>query len=191
MPEAGAVVTAPDKGAVLSPCGTYRYHLWRRVGGPRPGAHGQTLEPGDGAYGRVAFVMLNPSTADASVDDPTIRKCVGYARRWGYEWLDVVNLFALRATDPRRLHDRSGLVRIDGPENNEHIVRVATAAKLVVCSWGRHGALQERGAVVLEMLRHLQDRLCYLKLNKDGSPGHPLYTRGDLRPRMFMARPSL
>lgn len=172
-------MSGKDKGAVLSPCGTYRYHLWRRVGGPRPGAHGQSLMPGDGASGRVAFVMLNPSTADANVDDPTIRKCVGYARRWGFEWLDVVNLFALRATDPRELKLCKSRDAI-GPDNDEHLLRVCTAASLVVCAWSNQGRLYNRDLRVRRLLGSV--KLHRLKGNQDGSPSHPLYLRGDLTP---------
>jgi len=75
-------------GAELSPCGQYRYVLWRDTG------------TGEGS---VVFIMLNPSTADATTDDPTIRRCLGFARHWGYRTLVVVNLFALRATNPRML----------------------------------------------------------------------------------------
>jgi hypothetical protein len=159
----------PDKGAVFSGCGAYRYHLWRRVQmriGPRAGT-------------RVAVVMLNPSTADAELDDPTIRRCIGFARRWGFEWLDVLNIFALRSTDPTRLYED---LAPTGPDNDRRLVAVGSGAELVVCAWGAHGSLNGRGRAVAAMLRVSGIKLHHLKLNGDGSPGHPLYLKGDLQP---------
>jgi hypothetical protein len=109
-------------GAVLSPCRRYRYRLWRSWG---------DLEK------RVAFVMLNPSTADESKDDPTIRKCVGFAKRWGFGALDVVNLFAWRSTDPDGLLDAADPV---GPDNDKMVRAVFDGADRVVLAWGSHGA---------------------------------------------------
>lgn len=174
-------MSTQDKGAVLSPCGTYRYHLWRRVAEERPSANPSNAGFDGYLGGRCAFVMLNPSTADANVDDPTIRKCIGYARRWGFEWLDVVNLFAFRATNPERLYDDYGTEPI-GPDNDETIDRVCSEAALVVCAWGKHGGFRGRGAKVRADLRKRVRSLCYLKLNGDGSPSHPLYLKGDLTP---------
>jgi hypothetical protein len=173
-----ASVTGKDHGAIISPCGFYRYHLWRRVGGQRPGAHGQTLMPGDGASGRCVFVMLNPSTADADRDDPTIRRCSVYARRWGFEWLDVLNIFAYRSTDPSVLPKVPAPI---GPENDRYLITVGRNA-LVVCAWGKPGALYGRGREVAAMLRDRGVKPHYLKLNGDGSPAHPLYLKSDLVP---------
>jgi hypothetical protein len=104
--------------ADLSPCGTYRYLLGRRVG------------EGD----RTAlFMMLNPSTADATEDDPTIRRCTGFARREGCGVLEVVNLFAYRATDPAELRTAPDPV---GPANDHHIKAALGRVALVVVAWG-------------------------------------------------------
>src|SRR3989449_11540410 len=112
--------------ACFSRCGTYRYALWRRwAAGPQ-----------------VLFVMLNPSTADAQRDDPTIRRCIGFARRWGCGGIEVVNLFALRATDPRRLRYTRDPV---GPENVAHLARAAGRASLVGAAWGADPAARSRG----------------------------------------------
>src|SRR6185437_4527136 len=102
----------------LSPCGLYRYTLTREVS--------------DGGKGTVNFLMLNPSTADAEEDDPTITRCINYTRDWGYDRLVVTNLFALRSTDPAGLRTAEKPI---GPENNRHIRVEAAHAQLVVCAW--------------------------------------------------------
>lgn len=106
-------------GAVFSPDRIYRYRL------TRDGAmHGST----------VLFIMLNPSTADETQDDPTIRRCMAYAARWGHARLEVVNLFALRATNPMQLR----LFRGDpvGPDNDRHIMEAVQDADIVIAAWG-------------------------------------------------------
>lgn len=151
------------KGATLSDCGTYRYQLWREWQPDAP---------------KAVFLMLNPSTADAMVDDPTIRKCVGFAKRWGMGGIIVVNLFAYRATDPTALAHLSTLVAV-GPENSEQI-RGATHAGKLVCAWGATGGarvqkmVRERLIVVKRILREAGvDTFC-LGRSADGSPRHPL-----------------
>lgn len=145
--------------AVLSPCRRYRYELWRCF------AEGPT----------VAFVGLNPSTADETTDDPTIRKCVAYAKRWGYGSLCMVNLFAWRATDPRDMKKAGDPI---GPENDATLRRLYATVGILIGAWGNDGDHLNRAAAVMEMLPNLH---C-LKRNKDGSPAHPLYLRGDLTP---------
>lgn len=159
-----AGVTGSD--AVLSESGRYRYALTR------------TWAP---AAGAVCFVMLNPSTADASEDDPTIRRCIGFARAWGFGRLEVVNLFAWRATDPAALR---GVADPVGPENDGHIMRAARGAKLVIAAWGAHGALLERGEEVRAMLAR-RFVVHHLGLTKEGHPRHPLYLRADLQPEAW------
>jgi hypothetical protein len=143
------------RGALFSPCGTWRY----------------TLERGWDSGPACLFVMLNPSTADFQNDDPTVAKCQRYARRWGYGELLVANLFALRATDPRALYDHTDPV---GPENDDWIQRLAADAALIVCAWGVHGAYRDRGLIVARALA-AQHPLHTLAVTKDGHPGHPLY----------------
>lgn len=108
------------RNAELSPCGLYRYWLWRKWS--------------DGGK-RVTFVMLNPSTADALMDDPTIRKCVGFAKRLGFDELFVVNLFAYRATEPKELQ-RVGWRIAEGPANDNHTATACMLASLVIAAWG-------------------------------------------------------
>lgn len=145
-------------GAALSPDGVYRYHLWRE------------LAPA--TFGTCVFVMLNPSTADANIDDPTIRKCRGFASGLGYRRLEVVNLFAYRATNPR---DLSRVADPVGPYNNEFIVETCRNAGLVICAWGGDRFARSRATQVLELLRESGRPLVCLRKSAEGYPWHPLY----------------
>ena len=120
--------------ATFSPCKVYRYSLTRGFD--------------DGPA--CNFLMLNPSTATATEDDPTIRRCIGFAKGWGYGVLYVTNLFALRATDPRELYKHAEPV---GPDNDRCILTAATGSQLVVAAWGVHGAHRDRGADVARLIR--------------------------------------
>ena len=122
--------------AYLSDDGRYRYSLTRHV----------APLTGDGV---CTFVMLNPSTADATHDDPTIRRCIGFARAWGFEWLKVVNLFAYRATDPRDLwavDPYPPYATQVGPENDCTIAKVVGGSDLVVCAWEPESEPRRAGA---------------------------------------------
>jgi len=127
--------------------------------------------------------MLNPSTADETTDDPTIRRCRGFAKSWGYGGIEVVNLFALRATDPAQLRSHTAPI---GPENDVYIVSAATDEKtgLIVCAWGRHGRFNERDSAILQMLQP-RCSLHVLNWTMTGEPRHPLYVKGDVRPIPF------
>lgn len=129
---------------------------------------------------RVAFVMLNPSTADAEVNDPTIRRCIGFARDWGYGSIEVVNLFSYRATRPQQLKQASDPV---GERTNEFIVAASDRAELLVLAWGNWGTLLNRDCEVLELLG---DRPAYcLERNRSGQPRHPLYASRQTQPRLL------
>ena len=145
------------KTAVLSPCGRYRYCLSR------------TWPTGRGT---VLFIMLNPSTADAETDDPTIRRCVAFARRWGFQQLIVGNLFAWRATSPRELRQVGDPI---GPENDRHLVEMSVSADAIIVAWGAHGGYRNRSQHVLGLLGSVE----HLGLTKQGHPRHPLYLRAD------------
>lgn len=153
--------------AVFSECGLYRYWLTRELAESGP---------------TVAFVMLNPSTADAEKLDPTVRRCIGYAQRWGASRLIVVNIFALRSTDPKALY---AAVDPIGQENNQYIQRAAREADTVVCAWGTHGAHREEGARAYWSLYIGGGEPTALAVTKQGHPAHPLYLRGDLQPMPY------
>lgn len=121
---------------------------------------------------RCVFAMLNPSTADAFQLDPTVRRCMNFARGWGFGALEVVNVFAYRSTDPKVLPHLEDPV---GAGNDDAIVAAAAAAGMVVAAWGVHAALGGRGERVRRLLDDAGVELHYLRLTKDGHPGHPLY----------------
>lgn len=161
------------RDAELSPDGAYRYRLSRTLAG---------------GAGRVTWVMLNPSTADASVDDPTVRRCMGLSARWGYAEVVVVNLFALRATDPAALRAHPDPV---GPLNPAHLLAACdpAEARRVVLAWGAHGRLWERGLAAEEVLRRCgAPNLSALGWTRGGEPRHPLYVRADATPLPLDAR---
>lgn len=144
--------------AIISDCEAYRYRLAREWdSGPR-----------------AVFVMLNPSTADATQDDPTIRRCISFAKREGCGSLDVVNLFAFRATSPADMKSAADPV---GPENDRHIMDAFDNADgPIICAWGAHGAYRGRDREVA----HLIDApLQCFGLTKAGAPKHPLYLPAD------------
>ena len=171
-----------EKGAKISPCGNYRYRLWREWRlHPAPALwHLWTDDKGkpvvDGAGEQLGvpktcvFIMLNPSTADGEEDDPTIRRCVGFAKAWGYDRLDVLNLFAYRATDPKALLD------LNHPGNKDAFDWVLTRAfpiGTIICAWGAHGGHIGQDETCLGWLG---DRKRFaLGLTRDGHPRHPLY----------------
>ncbi|WP_337054989.1 DUF1643 domain-containing protein [Pseudoxanthomonas sp. USHLN014] len=156
------------RDAMVSPCGRYRYSLGRA------GLLGS---------GTVLFVMLNPSTADADVDDPTIRRCVSFAAGWGFNRLEVANLFAFRATDPVAMLNAFDPI---GPENNAHLLAAAARADRIVCAWGVNGRHLQRAGRVRAMLTGAGHRLHHLGLTKDGHPKHPLYLAAATEPQEWV-----
>lgn len=149
----------PAASAVFSPCERYRYALSR------------SWSQGD----CIAWIMLNPSTATADEDDPTIRRCIAFSRAWHFGRLLIVNIYALRSTDP------AGLWTVDdpvGPDNDEHIRAAIRQATRVVCAWGAN-AEPDRSAHVLELVRSLERVPHCLGTTKAGEPRHPLYIRSD------------
>ena len=147
-------------GATFSADRRYRYRLWREW---------------DRSRAVVAFVMLNPSTADASRDDPTIRRCIGFARAWGFGGVEVANLFALRATDPR---DLRGVPDPVGPRNARSLKAALAHASLVVVAWGADPFARH---VRLPRALSSHRRLRCLGRTGAGAPRHPLYLRAGAR----------
>lgn len=145
-----------ESAAIISECGTYRYSLTRKWG------PGKTL----------VFVMLNPSTADASVDDPTIRRCIGFAKNYGYDAIEVVNVFALRATDPKELYSHLDPI---GPENDKYIVKATEGVdNTTILAWGTHMDNFDGRVSRILVLLGTKPVFC-LGTTKSGQPRHPLY----------------
>jgi hypothetical protein len=160
-----------NKDAVIDSTGLYRYSLWREWDANTP---------------RIAFIMLNPSRADAAIDDPTIRRCIGFAKDWGYGSLEVVNLFAYRAQHPKILQQIPDPI---GPENDRYLQEavercdrgsdLAKPARVIV-AWGNWGRLKGRNE---EVLRAMRSRTIYcLGITSKGQPRHPLYVRSNTNP---------
>jgi hypothetical protein len=124
------------------------------------------------------FVGLNPSTADETSDDPTLTRCINFAKSWGYGGVCMANLFAFRATEPSVMKASDDPT---GTENNKWLKKLAKDAALVVAAWGNDGSYLERSEQVKELLPNLY---C-LKLNKSGEPAHPLYQAAKLKPMVL------
>lgn len=174
-----------SSGARLSTDGAYRYKLWREWRGTHDRKNWRWLGAKDGAGEEVGepksclFVMLNPSTADGKTDDPTIRRCVGFAKAWRYELLVVVNLFAFRATKPRDLfaHADAG-VDIVGFDNSGVIADAARRAGVIVCAWGANAQDHEFHVETVRGWMHTAPHYA-LGFTRGGHPRHPLYAPQD------------
>lgn len=156
----------PDRsrGATFSPCRTFRYDLWR-VWSEGPS---------------VAFIGLNPSTADETQDDPTIRRCIGFAKSWGFGRMHMLNLYAFRSTDPMGLlPDLESKV---GPDNDEVLLNVAGRCSFVIAAWGAFAFAHDRGNRVARGVIGCSGQVLVLGRNQNGSPKHPLYIRADTQP---------
>lgn len=152
-------------GALFSPCRRFRYLLWRTWSSEDPAC---------------LFIGLNPSTADELQDDPTIRRCRGFAESWGFGALWMANVFAFRSTMPAALRQQGGSAI--GPRNDEYLLAASRAAGRVICAWGTHAKLLGRGATVARMLREGGVTPHVLRLTQEGYPGHPLYLPKTLEP---------
>ena len=155
------------KNAIFSDCRRYRFTLQRTWNSRKP---------------FVAFVGLNPSTADETNDDPTVRRCIRFAESWGFGGMYMLNAFALRSTDPKELY------RTDEPTggflNDYWIKRISSLAAITVACWGNHGRHLNRGQAV----RSLLFRPHYLTMTGAGEPGHPLYLPKTLKPVLWTGR---
>ena len=155
--------------ARLSDDGAYRYELVRMWGS---------------GISHILWVMLNPSIADASIDDPTIRRCTGFTSDWGFNAYTVVNLYAFRSTSPLRLRFAADTV---GPENGQAIRGAARHAQLIICAWGHAGPNANRPNEVVSLLVSAghKDKLRRLGTRKNGQPRHPLMLGGNCKPLPF------
>lgn len=153
--------------ATYSDCERYRYALTRVW---------------DAAANKVAFVMLNPSTATEVQNDPTVERCERRARTLGFGAFRVVNIFAWRDTDPRAMRAAADPV---GPDNDAAIMAAAAWADRVVCAWGTHGAHLSRGPHVETLLRTTAKPLYHLGLSMAGHPKHPLYIAYTQHPQIW------
>lgn len=153
------------KNATISPCGAYRYWLGRLWDDTKP---------------IMIFVMLNPSTADAEHDDPTIRRCISFAQREGCGSIGVINLYALRTPSPKNLFDFRG--DRQGPENYNYwraILDTHTPGKKIVCAWGAQTEAGTMGQGFVKAANIHGVPLYCLGVTSSGAPRHPLYVKGD------------
>ena len=152
-----------ESSALFSRCRKYRYTLTRIW---------------DYNRSLISFIGLNPSTADEIKNDPTVTRCINYAKRWGYGGMIMLNIFAFRATEPKVLKAAADPV---GAETDYWIQKKARESDLVVACWGTHGSFLNRGKEVIKLLSNFK---C-LGVTKKGHPKHPLYLRNDIRPVVF------
>lgn len=148
-----------ERDAVISSCGKYRYMLRRTWDEKKP---------------RALFVMLNPSTADASIDDATIRSCIRLSKSWGHGSFEVVNLFAFRSTDPHNLKLAGDPV---GSDNDLAIESAKHRCDVAICAWGAHQMAERRASHVAGLLRSGRPAIFCLGRTKAGHPKHPLYIK--------------
>lgn len=146
-------------GAVFSPDRVHRYVLWRDI---------DLVTRSESQV--LMFIGLNPSTADECTNDPTVRKCIGFARLLGYGRMVMTNAFAYRSTDPLKLYQVNDPV---GQQNNEWLQDCASKATTIVAAWGKRGRYLDREAAILNLLG--RDKLKCLGKNFDKTPKHPLY----------------
>jgi hypothetical protein len=150
-------------GATFDSTENYRYLLWRKW---------------DEALPTVGFVMLNPSRADAELNDPTIRRCIGFARSWGFGGLEVVNLFAYRAVTPKLLNAVADPI---GNENDQYLKSLPERVDRIILAWGNWGRLYGRDREVLSLLASITPLHC-LGITQLGQPKHPLYLEKTILP---------
>jgi hypothetical protein len=167
-------INSPDgigRAAVISNGGKYRYTLSR-----------WWHQPGFSS-GMILWIMLNPSTADGSVDDNTIRRCIGFSKLWHYEALTVVNLYAYRATKPADLWARAQTGKdIIGPKNDKWIRKEAYHAQRIMLAWGANADFRRSRDVTEGLLGARRRRLYTLGYTTAGHPLHPLRVRSDTEP---------
>ena len=153
-----------ERGAVI--IGNYRYLLWREWDCQSP---------------TVAFIMLNPSRADAEFNDPTITRCINFAQAWGYGRLEVVNLFAYRTAHPSLLKQAAKPV---GQDNDRYVLKTVQHSEQVILAWGDHGTWQKQDLHILQLLKKYTHLYCF-GMTKKGCPRHPLYLHHKTQLQLF------
>ena len=154
-------------GAEFSHNRVYRYTLWREW---------------DESKGTIAFIGLNPSTADESKNDPTVRLCINHAKSWGYGKMYMLNIFAFRATDPTVM---KAAVDPVGPDNIDMILETVDKSDMVLGCWGAHGSHLEQGKKIFEVLDSKCISIHCFGVTKGGHPRHPLYMKKVLKPLLY------
>lgn len=157
-------------GAKFSPCRKYRYSLFRTWDNELP---------------VVEFIGLNPSIANEKKNDNTIRRCIQFAKDWGYGTIIMLNAFGYCATDPR---DMKACEDPIGVGNDKEIIRMSHRADLIVACWGAHGGFENRDMEVMAILRVQELEVYCLGVTKNGFPKHPLYLSGDEKPVRYKGR---
>lgn len=168
-----------DRVTQFSPCRRWRYTLWREFYPMR--AINPPLLPleGNQAHNYLMVIGLNPSTVDEMKDDPTIRRCIGFAKAWGFGALCKTNLFAWRDTKPANMKKAE---LPEGIDNQHWILKCGSEAGLVLAAWGKNGSLHNADLNARQWLERIGVQLHCLGTNGDGSPKHPLYIPADTKP---------
>ncbi len=153
-----------EGGAVIE--GDYRYRLWREW---------------DSNSKTVSFIMLNPSRADAKINDPTITRCIKFAQDCGYGRLEVVNLFAYRTPHPSLLKQAAEPI---GKDNEQYVLETVEWSECVILAWGNNGTWQQQDLYVLQLLKNYTHLYCF-GITKKGCPRHPLYLPSNTKPQRY------
>lgn len=156
------LIETESSGAVFSDCEQYRYILWRKWSLAEAGRY-------------AMLIGLNPSTADESINDPTVRRCIDFAKKWGMDGMYMMNAYAFRATDPAVMKKQPTPV---GWHNDEALALVAKQCEIIVAAWGNH-CTEDRSKKVIEIVESVGKTIQCFELNQNGSPKHPLYVKGD------------
>ncbi|MGL5953282.1 MAG: DUF1643 domain-containing protein [Providencia rustigianii] len=152
------------KTATISECNKYRYDLFRIWDETKP---------------YLMFIGLNPSTADHELDDPTIKRCIGFAEKLDFGGVCMCNLYALRATNPSAMMSSESPI---GSDNDMYVKKHALSAGMVIAAWGNHGCYLNRDKEILDILNV---DVFALDINKSGQPKHPLYIHSDNEPKIY------
>jgi hypothetical protein len=165
-----------ERKTIFSEDRKYRYTLWRQWS--------DDLFKNRTKEGFIQFIGLNPSTADEILDDPTIRRCMRFAKDWGYMAMCMTNVYAFRASKPEDLKAKQWPCGNDA--NFVHIFDVAKEAALIIAAWGTHASfIKVMPELIIETVQSAGKQLHHLGLNSDGSPKHPLYLKASTKPQLW------